>query len=37
VRSLNALYFAIAEALESITPDNAMAYIRKCGYAATAA
>lgn len=37
VRSLTGLYYAIAEALESVTPDNAMAYIKKCGYAATSA
>jgi transposase len=34
-RSLNALYFAIGEALDSITDRNALAYIKKAGYAAT--
>jgi len=34
-RSLNALYFAIGESLDSITPRNAVAYIKKAGYAAT--
>jgi len=32
---LNALYFAIGESLDSITPRNAVAYIKKAGYAAT--
>jgi len=34
-RSLNALYFAIGESLDSITLRNAVAYIKKAGYAAT--
>jgi transposase len=33
-RSLTALYFAIGEALDRITPRNAVAYIKKAGYAA---
>ena len=37
VRSLTGLYYAIAEALQSITPDDALAYITKCGYAAIGA
>ena len=36
-RRITALFFAIAEALESITADDAVAYIRKRGYAATSA
>jgi transposase len=36
-RRITALFFAIGEALESITADDAVAYIRKRGYAATAA
>jgi transposase len=36
-RRITALFFAIAEALESITADDAVAYIRKRGYAAMAA
>jgi transposase len=35
VRSITALSFAIAEALDSITPADAAAYMIKCGYAAT--
>jgi transposase len=34
-RSINSLFFAIGEALDSITADDATAYIKKAGYAAT--
>ena len=34
-RSITALSFAIAEALDSITPADAVAFMGKCGYAAT--
>jgi transposase len=34
-RSITSLHFAIGEALHSITPCNAAAYIKKAGYAAT--
>jgi transposase len=33
-RSITALFFAIGEALDSITPEDATAYIKKAGYAA---
>jgi transposase len=34
LRTVNSLYFGICEAMNAITPENAAAYIRKCGYAA---
>jgi transposase len=36
-RTVDALYPAIAEALASVTADDAAAFIRHCGYSATAA